>query len=214
MLLEEIDQFLEILEARESRDDRVLNEKSLGRILQHYLRSGETSFGIVTSWKDIDPGLPREVQNQKMKLNILRFKELKSWLRSQGLGFVELSGKWYRCSCPGGGDCTSCPEDQKQYTVVNEPSLFVPGLTKDQARDIRSRYDQDAVLWGGPEVVQKYGGGAALVTRDGEDIPLGEFQPSKVADIYSTVRGRPFTFEWVAQTPVEKILERLWKTDG
>lgn len=211
MLLERVSGFLEVLEARESRDENRLFEASLGRLWQHFQKSDKTSFGIVTSWKDIDPKLPHEVQNQKMEENIRNYKELKRLIRSWKLGFVELAGKWYRCSCrEGGGGCEGCPDDQKVYEVVNEPSLFVPGLTKDQADHIRAAFNQDAVLWGGPEVFTK-GHGAKLLTKDqGEEIPLGPMVPGKTADIYSTVRGRPFTFEWVAQTPEERIMERVW----
>lgn len=208
-LLEEISEYLEVLEARD-RSPLALSEASLGRIWQHYQRSGEETFGIVTSWKDVPPHLPMKIQNQKIEQNILRFKELKKLIRSWGLGFVELSGKWYRCTSTTGRSCEDSPQESREYTIVSEPSLFVPGLTKDQAENIRKTYDQDAVLWGGPEVFRTRGGGANLLTGAEEDVPLGNLVPGKAAEIYSTVRGRPFTFEWVARTRGERIMERLW----
>lgn len=103
-----------------------LTEKSLGRVYQHIQASGKKSYGVLTSWRaDLD-----HATNKK------NFDDLKKHLRSQGLGFMTLIGHYRE---------TGQPE------TTPEPSLFVPGISKEQVTKLGDKYNQDSVLYSGPE---------------------------------------------------------------
>jgi hypothetical protein len=64
---------------------------------------------------------------------------LKQWLRGQGLGFRQVMGKGQEEGPDG------------QMTTVSEPSLVVPGITLEQAKDCWEAYDQWGIVYVGPE---------------------------------------------------------------
>jgi hypothetical protein len=175
--------FEDVLRARS--DPARLNEASLSRVWQHVQKSGEKSFGIVTSWRAPEEGATGKALAELQKENARNFKRLQGELRGQGLGYIHLVGHWGN---------------------LEEPSLFVPGLGMEAAKRIRERYDQDAVLYSGPET----GGEVVLFVRSGAIVNVGKFTPGAVAASYSAIKGKPFRFEYVAQTWSQNLLATNW----
>ena len=181
--------FQDVLAARGDPD--AMNEASLGRVYQHVKNSEKKSFGILTSWR----------AGSSKRENLANFKRLAGEVRSLGLGFFKLLGHWKECQDPN-IDYAKCPPDQLEDT--KEPALFVPGISLEDVKRLGNKYEQDAVVYAGPDT----GGKVQLVFRGGSTTSIGKFSPSKIAQAYSRVRGRPFTFEYVVQTWSESLIEQ------
>lgn len=162
--------FRDVLAARGSKS--TLNEASLGRVYQHFQKAGKQSFAIVTAWKS---GADEEAPGT----NRANMKKLESTLRSQRLGFFDLKGHW-REEQPDGS-----------FKDTFEPSFFVPGMTRDQAVKVLRQYNQQAVIYAGPET----DGEVALIFDNGSEQKIGKFSPQKIAQSYSEVKGKSFVFE-------------------
>lgn len=186
--------YQDILAAKD-KGPRAVHEASLGRVFQHMKKSGERSLGILSAY--------RKEFRKDPKVNPQRDKNLQADLRSLGYGFFRLIGYWKECQ-DDKIPYAKCPEEKKE--LVREPSLFVPGMTLQVLVDLVRRYNQDAGVYLGPET----GGQAWLVFPDGSTAALGSFTPSKVSDIYSRVKGRPFVFEWVPQGEQEQLEYEQW----
>jgi hypothetical protein len=120
--------------------------------------------------------------------NSASFDRLRNQIRSMGYGHFPLQAHW---KGPTG--------------IEHEPSLFVPGLTLEHAKALGRAHSQEAVLHGTPDAV-------ALHFGDGSQTDLGEFDPTKLADAYSMVKGRDFTFIGFSELPgnfVEALAERV-----
>ena len=68
------------------------------------------------------------------------------------------------------------------------------------------KYEQDAVVYLGPEAK----GDAVLLFKNGSSQSIGKFNPSKIAQAYSRVRGGSFVFEgweYIAQTSGEALID-------
>lgn len=103
-----------------------LNEVSLGRVYQHLQSASNKAFAILTSWRQ---GVPERTNKQN-------FKALEGKIRGAGLGFFKLVGHW---------------KEEGQSEATAEPSLFIPSITKALATKLGNEYEQDAVIYGGPE---------------------------------------------------------------
>lgn len=186
--------FREVLEAKADGCPVLLNEVSLSRVYRHVTK-GEP-WAIITSWR---AGLS-PAENRK------RLGQLQGQIRSLGLGFFKLMGHWRECqddSIP----YKDCPPDQLVDAV--EPSLFVPGLKQRDAVRLMARYDQDAIVYAGPETDGK----VSLLYRQGGQDLIGTFHPGRIAQAYSRLKGRTFTFEgfeYVAQGHVEAMVEQVF----
>lgn len=184
-----------IAEAKKTGDLALVSEASLTRILGHWLRAkNETSsFAILTSWRG----------NLTKPENEMRLVDLKQKIRSAGLGFIPLTGHWKECQDDNVA-YDDCPEDRLKDST--EPSLFIPEISKEQAMAFLKTYNQDAIVYAGPET----GGKVALLFNDGSDMEIGEFSPGSVTQAYSTWKDRDFHFECVAKTKTEKFVEKLF----
>ena len=172
--------FKAVVLARANRSS--LNEVSLGRVYQHLQSANEKSFAILTSWR----------QGVSVQANNKSFEALKGKIRGSGLGFFKLVGHW---------------KEEGQEEATAEPSLFVPGISKQQAVGLGLSYNQDAVIYGGPETQ----GLVTLIFKGGGEQSIGKFHPGRIAQAYSSLRGKTFTFEgfeYPAQTFVEGLIER------
>jgi hypothetical protein len=92
---------------------------SLSRIMQH-VDDPKRSFGVITSYRS----------DRSDDDNRKSFEVLKSEVRSMGYGYSELAGGYNGDQGP-----------------VQEPSLFVPKISKDQTIKLGVKYDQHAVLY-------------------------------------------------------------------
>lgn len=160
-------------------DKSKINEASIKRVAQHVKQTASKSFGILTASRDA----------YSSKENAARNKKLEGTVRSLGLGFFKLKGHWMECKDPN-IDYAKCPNNMK--VPVIEISLFVPNLTLKQALKLAKKYDQDSIVYQGPETKDK----VELVSKNGSSIDkLGKFNPDAIGRAYSKVKGRTFTFE-------------------
>lgn len=158
-----------------------LNESSLGRIYKHIQKENVSSWAILTSYREV---------NSPSKNN-QNFKELKSLIRSMDLGFIQLAGVGQE------------EDEEGNVEQVKEPSLFIPNITKKSAKKLSDKYNQWGFIYSGPETNDKI----VLVSIDGEE-QIGSFHPNKIAQFYSKIKGKPFTFESVK---ANSNMERYWK---
>ena len=186
-----------IATARYSGDRQKLYEVSLSRIWQHVQNAEKKSFALVTSWR----------QAYSKKKNLADFSKLKSFVRGLGLGFVDVQGHWKECQNPDIA-YNECPLDELVDAV--EPSLFVTGLEKSQAIGIARNYEQDAIVFAGPETQ----GRVVLLFDDGGEEDIGEFKPQTMGQAFTQLRSskmsaaRHFQFEGVELRP-QGYLESL-----
>jgi len=175
----------ELVKIIKSGDKTRINEASLGRVYQHIQRDASGSFAILTAFRG---GFTK-------KQNIQRNKKLQSDVRSMGLGFFKVKGYWVECQ-DSSLEYSDCPDDMKVPVV--EDSLFVPNITKEQAVKMAKKYDQDAIIYSGSDTGDK----VELVSKSGSTIMnLGKFNPNKIAQAYTKVKGKSFTFEGFRYTP-------------
>ncbi|MFA6049623.1 MAG: hypothetical protein WC761_00230 [Candidatus Paceibacterota bacterium] len=199
--------FIELLLAKRLMDKKGIHEASLGRIMQHAAESPKTGFAMLTSWR----------QNLDRTENLRRFSALKSALRSKGLGFNVLNGHWRECQDPSVA-YENCPEDQ--FVDAIEPSVFVSKISLKDAHELGNAYQQDAVVYAGPETK----GLVSLIFKDGTTMELGKFSPMAISQAYSELRSggknskksaRYFHFEyieWPTQGSIESLMEQAFRT--
>jgi len=169
-----------------SGDLNAITEASLGRVYQHVKRAeGGTSFAVLTAYRD----------GVSTKENQANQRKLEKAIRDQGLGFFKLTGFWKECQDPT-MEYNDCPESMK--VPVREPSMFVPKMQLDNAVKLGKKFDQDSIIYAGEET----GGKVALYGKNGQkQATLGTFHPNTMADAYSMVKGKTFTFEGVGFKP-------------
>ena len=140
----------------------------LGRIRAIAERSG------ATSWAIISPERP-EASGQRQE----RHREFRAWIRSLGLGFRPIQGVW---------------KDTVTGEISSEDSYFIPDISYGDTIKLMKAYDQQAVIYYGPETE-----GQILLIPDtvSDTVPLGKFTVGKDKEdtIYSEVKGRPFTIK-------------------
>lgn len=179
-----------ILAAKTAKDWPTLNEISLARAYQH-TASGQ--FGILTNHR----------AGNSPEVNRTGFYNLKAVLRHRNLGGIVLLGHWQECQDPN-LPYDDCPAELKKD--IAEPSLFVPNIDLATIQMLGREYDQDAIVYCGPETQNQ----VVLVFKDGSQQPIGRFHPNRIAQAYSELygrKGRTFVFEWVAQNWSETMIE-------
>jgi hypothetical protein len=190
--------FIEILCAKKIADKQSIHEASLGRIMHHVENANETGFAILTSYR----------QNWSKKENIKNFNQLKSDIRTSGFGYNQIIGHWRECQDPEVA-YEDCPEEE--LTDAIEPSLFVMGIDAATAHEFGNKWEQDAVVYAGPE----FNGNVVLIFRDGNTLNIGEFKPSTITQAFSKLKsGRTFAFEhfsWPTQNKTEAMIEQVFR---
>ena len=156
-------------------------ESSLSRIYRDFK---DNEFGIITSWR---------VGSKDNKQNL---SALKSAVRSAGFGYVRIDG-------------VGQEEDENgKVRSVKEPSLLVKNVKKgniplmDSSKfqsfmvKLAHRYNQWGIVLHNPQK------GTRLIqtSDDGRKVTktaatMSSFNPMKVAQFYSSLKGKPFTFE-------------------
>jgi len=203
-----IENLEEILLARLLRDQSGLYEASLARVWQHVRNAPEFGFAILTSWRQSIDGVPLSSQE-----NHGRLQKLKGSLRDLGLGFFVVNGHWKECQ-ETDVSWEDCPPDKMVDAV--EPALFVSNISLEQAHKLGNDYQQDAILYSGPETK----GNTILVDRAGKTIELGAFSPNTISQGFSQLRGskkrnrRTFKFEglsWKIQGRTEALIEQAFR---
>lgn len=185
---------LDIYKAKYSNDYDALNEASLNRIASHVANAGQKPIAILTSWR---------AGNTK-RANVSKLKELQLAVKSMGKGFIKLVGHWLECQNDD-VEYSNCP--QEDLIDSKEPALMVIGLYKRDAIKLGNKYQQDAIVYAGPETKGK----VQLIFKGGDTMNIGSFHPNKIQQAFSQYRGKPFAFEYVSQTWSEKIIEESYK---
>ena len=169
----------------ERRESYKLDEASLARAYQHVVEKKVPSWGMLTAYR---------YANTK-KENIKANKRMEADLRGKGYGFFKVEGHWQECQ-DSNLNYVDCPPEKLQDSI--EVSLFVPHLTEDDAKGLCKKYEQDAVVYGGPETK----GNAHLIFKNGSDENIGVFQPGKVSQAYSKIKGgKTFVFAHKKEQP-------------
>jgi len=150
--------------------DYNLDEASLSRAYQHVVDKKSPSWGMITAYR---------YANSK-KENLQANKRLEQDLRKMGHGYFKVEGHWQECQDKD-VSYVDCPKDKLQDST--EESLFVPNITKDQIGDLCKKYEQDAVIYGDKD------SDAHLVFKNGSSENIGKFQPGKISQAYSKVKG-------------------------
>lgn len=146
------------------------NAASLGRVWQHVQKENVDSWSMLTSWRS---GVSRQE-------NEANFKKLKSTLQSMKLGFFFIEG---------------VGQEEDEFGVeraVSEPSLWVNNISYNDAKKLADKYNQWAFFYSGPEVEDR----VAFVSKEGTKY-MDKFNPMKIAEFYSRVKGKPFYFSRV-----------------
>ena len=92
-------------------------ESSLSRIMTHVTKT--ENFGVISPFR-------KEFSNKE---NLDRYKELKEIVRERGYGFIELKGGY-----------------QEEDGFVNEKSLFIPNIKKNEMLELGKKYNQHSVI--------------------------------------------------------------------
>ena len=172
----------------ERRKPYKLDEASLARAYQHVVEKKVPSWGMLTAYRYANT----KKENQQAN------KQLEADLRSKGYGFFKVEGHWQECQ-DSELNYIECPPNKLQDSV--EVSLFVPHMKKDDAAALCKKYEQDAVIYGGEDTK----GDAHLIFKNGSEDNIGKFQPGKVAQAYSKIKGgKTFVF---AHKKAEKEVE-------
>lgn len=137
------------------------------------------SFGILSA--DRSELAPEEIA--------VRRNELKAALRDAGLGYVQQVGLWTETVKGSRGEELKVP--------VREMSFFISNVSLSQLRRIASWFDQEAVVYAGPET-----SGRIQVVGDNWSDDIGDFTTltnATKADVdkhenRSEVKGKPYTF--------------------
>ena len=150
--------------------DYNLDEASLSRAYQHVVDKKSPSWGMITAYRYANS----KKENQQAN------KRLEQDLRKMGHGYFKVEGHWQECQDKD-VSYVDCPKDKLQDST--EESLFVPNITKDQIGDLCKKYEQDAVIYGDKD------SDAHLVFKNGSSENIGKFQPGKISQAYSKVKG-------------------------
>ncbi len=162
-----------------------MDEASLSRAYQHVVERKSKSWGIMTAYRYANS--PKE--------NRQRNKELEGYFKSLGYGFFKVEGHWQECQDPN-LNYVDCPKEKLQDSV--EESFFVPNISKQEIADLGKKFDQDAVIYGGKETK----GNAALIFKNGEMEDIGTFQPGKIEQAYSKLKGgKTWVFKKTGEAP-------------
>lgn len=126
----------DLIMAYKTTDFRVLEPREFTlRVGQHsaelqslYVELGVKCAGYLTAWNPFSKEAS-ELENENAHRQLLRQLSLEGFPALNALG-IDPSGDW-----PG------------------EESVFVPGLSLDQAKLLGSEFGQNAIVWAGPDAV-------------------------------------------------------------
>lgn len=137
------------------------------------------SFGIVSP--DRSENSPEETK--------IRREQMKAGLQSLGLGYNQQVGLWKETVTGTNGEQVKVP--------VRELSFFIPGISLKQLRELASWFDQEGVVYAGPETQ-----GQIQVLGDGWADNIGDIKtltnaPQSEIDSHenrSELQGKTYVF--------------------
>jgi hypothetical protein len=151
-----------------------LTEVSLSRLLTHVKEMDTGGFAMISASKNPKTTSP-EVNNKNTET-------LRKYLISLHVSFFPLRGGW---------------KDEETGQEYTEESFFISNISKEVAKKLGKRFDQDAVLWGSPK------DGMFYIKKDGTEQALkGELNSVNISQYWSQVKGKKFAFEsWLKHSP-------------
>ncbi|CAB4143737.1 Protein of unknown function DUF3293 [uncultured Caudovirales phage] len=161
-----------------------IDESSLSRAYQHVVEKKSPSWGMITAYRYANS----KKENQAVQ------KQLEQDIRKMGYGFFKVEGHWQECQDPN-INYTDCPKDKLRDST--EESLFVPNIKKEEMEKLCKKYEQDAVIYGDKD------NDAHLIYKNGKTENIGKFQPGKISQAYSKVKGGK-TFIFGKEEPKKK----------
>jgi hypothetical protein len=173
-----------------------LDEASLGRVYQHVNSDKNVkSWGMVTAFRSLN------TPKKNRQLN----KELEAQIRGKKLGFFKVEGYWRECQ-DSDLAYADCPKEKLKDSI--ETTFFIPNISIKDIHKFGKQYNQDSVLYGGPETK----GNAHLIWRDGSQDNVGKFHPNIIQQAYSKMKGgKTFGFN---DTPTKKVEPSTTKLAG
>ena len=159
-----------------------LDEASLGRIYQHVVSNPKMkSWAVITASRNDKTSAENKLAN----------KELEADLRKLGLGFAHADGMWRECK-DGTLEYKDCPEEMRIPSP--EKVMFIPNISKEDAKALGKKYTQDSVLFADGEA-RKNGEATYIDSKSGEEFNIGKFTAGKIAQGYTKLKGdKVFTF--------------------
>jgi hypothetical protein len=159
-----------------------LDEASLGRIYQHVVSNPKMkSWAVITASRNGRTSAENKLAN----------KELEADLRKLGLGFAHADGMWRECK-DGTLEYKDCPEEMRIPSP--EKVMFIPNISKEDAKALGKKYQQDSVLFADGEA-RKNGEATYIDSKSGEEFNIGKFTAGKIAQGYTKLKGdKVFTF--------------------
>ena len=159
-----------------------LDEASLGRIYQHIVSNPKMkSWAVITASRSGRTSAENKLAN----------KELEADLRKMGLGFAHADGMWRECK-DGTLEYKDCPEEMRIPSP--EKVMFIPNISKEDAKSLGKKYNQDSVLFADGEA-RKNGEATYIDSKSGEEFNIGKFTAGKIAQGYTKLKGdKVFTF--------------------
>lgn len=114
-----------------------IHESSLSRILQH-VNSPNTTLAVISAF--LEPERLKKAENlytipnrgEAQQINLRRHENLRDDIRADGLGYIEVDSGWAYEDVPG---------------IHEEKAYFIPNISKERARQLCERYNQDCVLF-------------------------------------------------------------------
>ena len=149
-----------------------LDEASLSRAYQHVVEKKSKSWGMITAFRNANSHDENMADNH----------ELGKKLRDLNLGFFKVEGHWRECQ-DRKIKYKKCPKDQ--LVDSTETTFFVPNIKKEDLLKLCREYNQDAVVYGGPETK----GNTHLIFNDGSEDNVGQFHPDRIEQAYSKFKG-------------------------
>lgn len=154
--------------------NKYVNETSLSRVYAHF--KDDPPIAIITAFRG----------DYSYKENVARNRKLAAEIKRAGYGYIFVDGHWV--------------EDQgNNASDTSEDSIFVIGNDDDNGklkgfvRQWVKKYNQDAALFKDEKSTD-----VALMFKDGKIEAIGRFNPGRIAQAYTKLRGRTggtFVFE-------------------
>ena len=162
-----------------------LNEASISRLWKH---TQERNIGIVTAFRG------RYTKQENLKRNA----QLRNDIRAAGYGFYTIEGHYIE----GYGSEASKDVKEQSFLVIGDKGDD-SGRLKGFLKKAGAKYNQDSIFY------KKFDDTAVLIGTQSKDedgnavtypgknteFTVGKFQPMKMGQFYSKMRGKPFVFE-------------------
>lgn len=173
--------------------EKQLHESSLSRIWQH---SKDSNMGMITAYRgEFD-----------VKENEKRNRELTGLIRSEGFGFIPVTG--FYIENPGQEDEQRVQE--KSFVVISSPNDN--GRLRNFLIRMGIKYNQDSVLYkdASDEKAKLIGTTSGRWPGKNVEVEVGKFTPQKIGQFYTKMKGhRTFVFESVVLQ--ENIMSRAYR---